>query len=122
MEISRHKSKKIRVIPEDLKISEAEWINYANSNVLLLPRNKWYTDEDFKPKYFLKKENDKLEQVELIWRAGRINISSSRMTKRAIVKLYEISQELNAYFLIREGVEYPNKKLEEAKLKMKKSI
>lgn len=120
MEISRQISTSERVIPKNLQIREEEWVDYANENLNLLPRHKWYEGEIFRSRYFIKKDEKKIERVELIWRAGRIFISSSRMTKRAIVIIAQISKDLNAHFLKRAGIKFPQEKIDEAILKTTK--
>lgn len=110
MKIARTNILDVRLIPENLKITEEEWVKYANSSNFLLARNIIYTDEPFQPKYFLYL-NLKTLGVEFIWRAGKIMISYDKIIPELIVYGNKIAQDLNAVFYISDLNEFPKYKI-----------
>lgn len=119
MKIARTNISDVRLIPEFLKISEQEWIKYADSVDFLIARNLWYKDEQFQPKYFLQ-PNDKIIGVEFIWRAGRIMISYSKISPELIVFADHLAKDLQANFYINDKDEYPQSKVIAAQKRLAK--
>ncbi len=119
MKIARTKIVDVRLIPESSKISEQEWIIYANNSNFLLARNLWSKDEQFQPKYFLQ-PNDKIIGVEFIWRAGRIMISYSKISSELVVFAAQIAKDLQANFYINDKDVYPNSKIIAAQKRLAK--
>ena len=119
MKISRTSISDVRLIPEHLRITVDEWIDYANGSKFLVARSIRYVDEVFKPNYFLRL-GGKMKGVEFIWRAGNIYISYDKISSELIVYANKIADALDAVFYVNDSTKFPKYKIQAAKKRLTK--
>lgn len=106
---------------DNQEIKEDEWVKYANNQkTILMARNLWYTDEEFKPFFFIQGANGKPLKAELRWRSGKIYISYSKLEDISIVVINRVAGDLGASFLDHSGHVFPKSKVIAAQKRLAK--